>query len=106
MAYNDDSRLDCSDIDCSEHNGYKRDSCPECEIQSLQARIQELEGGWIPVSERLPENNDRVLCTMVAEDSVEFVDTSWHDGDDWWEVGLCEVTHWMPLPEPPEVNDG
>lgn len=48
---------------------------------------------WIPVTERLPEENDAVLVV-------------WKDGD----IGLAFMhkddwdyaTHWMPLPLPPE----
>ena len=59
---------------------------------------------WIPVSERLPENEE-VLCI----NDYSFYMVGWLHCDD---VGnyICEsdsenmfdVTHWMPLPVPPK----
>lgn len=57
---------------------------------------------WIPVSERLPKTDERVLVTAWGEvDGVAWVDEyglwqtedySFHDSED--------VTAWMPLPAP------
>ena len=62
---------------------------------------------WIPVTERLPEQGKRYL--VVRYDYVTetpFVDILWHDAHDlWWNRlynGQYNVTHWMPLPEPPK----
>ena len=62
---------------------------------------------WIPCSERLPDENNRwVLCLCVsgAMEVLKFEYTMWN-----WDAqypGRCYmenyVTHWMPLPEPPE----
>ena len=52
---------------------------------------------WIPCSERLPDNWQGVLvCRTIAFRSfVKYV--VWHDNDPKYK----DVTHWMPLPEPP-----
>ena len=61
---------------------------------------------WIPVTERLPKNGDVVLCYMEFNDVriLQWDDVSawwlgYGRGDDWQKVN---VTHWMPLPEPPK----
>lgn len=58
---------------------------------------------WIPCSERLPENDDGVLCQDVDGDmfvgwcTVGFRnDRYWADG----EYADIKVVAWMPLPEP------
>lgn len=74
---------------------------------------------WISVSERLPmgaSGNDYcedVIAYLKDNGEGEAqVCTGWLNGDKWhlvacgedhhteWELGA--VTHWMPLPEPPE----
>ena len=57
---------------------------------------------WIPVTERLPEYT---VCVLVAysNGAVE-VDAWGHDG--WMDEDLSNgaITHWMPLPDGPEVE--
>lgn len=58
---------------------------------------------WISVKERLPEEGERVLFFCDDVDiGYFFKERGWHflDGGDWFEIN--EVTHWMPLPEPPK----
>ena len=54
---------------------------------------------WISVEDRLPENNKHYLifndnCVLFAR----YKDKAWQDGI-WF---YRNVTHWMPLPEPPK----
>lgn len=60
---------------------------------------------WIPVSERLPEENGFYLATcdgeICGEDKpfsglAEFVNGKWIDDEDGYQCVLA----WMPLPEP------
>ncbi len=74
-----------------------------------------VETRWIPVSERLPEHDSRVLVAAKQPDGQlvvkELLFVDWSDppepprpewsGDRGHERN---VTHWMPLPEPPEVK--
>lgn len=80
---------------------------------------------WISVEDRLPEPLHRdVLMYIPSERDYILVDhgvimgykgsgSGWmsHMFDDEFYGGKGgyedgEVTHWMPLPDPPEVNDG
>lgn len=49
---------------------------------------------WIPVTERLPEENEIILAWVSACRDLHFCFGC--------EVAGLEVTHWMPLPEPPK----
>ena len=61
---------------------------------------------WIPVTERLPEKGEEVLVFDTRENWTGF---AWLRPDETWTAlgfdfpfDLGEVTHWMPLPEPPK----
>lgn len=90
----------------------------EAELTALRARIAELEAEarWIPVGERLPEPDKIVLalwhhggidCDTVSESLMD-------RGHGWREkemgglniyMTFWEVTHWRPLPAPPEEKE-
>lgn len=62
---------------------------------------------WISVKDRLPCSGQPAL---VANSALRLVSIAWHDaGSGCWESPVwwfCEnspeITHWMPLPEPPK----
>jgi hypothetical protein len=64
---------------------------------------------WIPVTERLPEDNTRVLGFSEPDKDIYCYDV---DGVKWWTEDYWNtaegygITHWMPLPEPPETEKG
>lgn len=69
--------------------------------------------GWIPVTERLPEN-DAMVIGYTPCDGFMFVgyyhEENKYDWRQWYIVTAMrstkvitkKVTHWMPLPEPPK----
>ncbi len=102
--------------------------CDDCTIDRLQAHVNELqwkyddacyshdarekeieefENPWISVENRLPLDTKTVLA-WVPNNLCHYMVTlrpngewsSWQgDYRYWW---CDEITHWMPLPEPPE----
>jgi len=59
---------------------------------------------WIPVEERLPENEQDTLCCF--DDGFMATATYMDEYKDWelWQ-DAGNVTHWMPLPEPPKEEN-
>ena len=71
---------------------------------------------WISVKDRLPEDMGAVLVivsgtprkNITLDGAYEFGE---YDPDEGWILEMwpewkdATVTHWMPLPEPPEEND-
>lgn len=60
--------------------------------------------GWIPVTERLPENDNDVLVTDGEDCAVAYWRTDAQAWDDsmhgWCDLYGLEVVAWMPLPAP------
>lgn len=73
---------------------------------------------WISVKERLPEKNSLVVILHEDEMNLNYrkppVYFGKHNGQYWLETldhsdvtwsGMCNITHWMPLPELPKENE-
>lgn len=58
---------------------------------------------WINVKDRLPEEGQLVLVYMPAIDFHIDIDERYSDR--WSRYNYVDVTHWMPLPEPPKGED-
>lgn len=61
---------------------------------------------WIPVEERLPEDNTQVLAYNGKFNEVHLVD--YYSGifeDFYGPFSKGVITHWMPLPEAPRKED-
>lgn len=87
-------------------------------IEELQGRAKVLEKvadkwceavpKWIPVTEALPEKKKAHYLCLLDDDSMAVV--YWSKVPDWASKGEWtwhnpnwkEVTHWMPLPQPPK----
>lgn len=56
---------------------------------------------WIPVEERLPEDDNMVLVTCQTKKGTRNVNRAYCDGTFWHGSGsMSGVIAWMPLPEP------
>ena len=86
-CYNDNIGVDSDDIDALLD-----------ELERLQS-----ESRWIPVSgEKLPEEDIPVLGTFAGKSAV---DTCCYVKGKWWQLGrTILITHWRPLPQPPESD--
>ena len=68
------------------------------ELESSQKEL-----GWIPVSERLPDYGVIVLVVYAGNRVGEaFRQPHMKPIVGWGEWSASSVTHWMPLPPPPE----
>ena len=112
------SLRDISNMRSASH--FKRTTCKMAaqRLEAQQTRIAQLEAElkeerrWIPVEERLPEPDKQVLAIVSGRwENITFDRAyelmSWSSDEGWireaWpELEDPEVTHWKPLPEPPE----
>ena len=83
------------------------------ELEAADARIAELEEAqrWIPVSERLPEDRVTILAAFNNREILTAKYYKYYEGfgsvENYWRIEgwhSGNVTHWMPLPQPPEVQ--
>jgi len=65
----------------------------------LHAQPAPVVSGWIPVSERLPENDGAYLCwDNRYVTTYAFIFGAWQAN----QFVAKNITHWMPLPNPPK----
>ena len=83
-------------------------------IVEQQARIEALEAErrWMPFEkpEQLPQTmwapnySDPILVAILSGKTRFVRDDRYDFVQDRWDSGCVGVTHWMPLPEPPEAE--
>lgn len=80
------------------------------EITRRELKLRMSKPRWISVKDRLPETRTEVLVYIQPKDdkqphpafiSLDFLESGgyWTEATQPWQY---EVTHWMPLPEPPK----
>lgn len=60
---------------------------------------QNKQGQWIPIEEGLPES----WVTVLVYTQHDTMDMIWYSAINGWQRNV-PVTHWMPLPEPPDMK--
>ena len=60
---------------------------------------------WIPVEERLPKENERIIAYNGVFNEIHLCD--FHDGifEDFYGPFDGTITHWMPMPTPPQRKE-
>jgi hypothetical protein len=70
------------------------------------AAVQMIPSPWISVKDRLPDDDENVLAYNSESGDI---DMAWYNGEEWiledlYEIEYLHPTHWMPLPDAPEVE--
>ncbi|EFK6636765.1 DUF551 domain-containing protein [Escherichia coli] len=91
------------------------DTAESCDDDRIEAVLRRLAGnspvtpdGWISCSERMPDDGQHViiLCDGAFVLYAQYRDGEFFDvvrnGEEFFETQSRNVTHWMPLPEPPK----
>ena len=65
--------------------------------------------GWIKCSERLPEEGQKIIIFMPNFINGSWTETAFFGSNGSWclsasilSIEKTKITHWMPLPDPPE----
>ena len=76
---------------------------PDCGGGGVCNFVISLLDRWISVDDMLPEDSTRVLVANRSGVNVAcYNGRYWERGASNKHIPLTTVTHWMPLPEPPE----
>lgn len=101
-------------VDCERDNfryGFERGKKECCDIiRSHMDEVPDNNDGWIPVSEKLPEESDYYMACICNDEVCDYdfrktwfahADDYDMDKSEWRELYDFErVTAWQPLPEP------
>lgn len=108
-------RIMASGIELKGYTEYWLSSFKEAYEMAIKVLEERPQGEWIPVSERLPDNETEVLIqygqsilvgyhmwdfTVYPSEFADGNETGWYDCKDDFICGSDEVTAWQSLPEP------
>lgn len=83
----------------SEENDDLKGTGLELETLRMAARALESKPRWIPCSERMPSDENKVLCCTQTKAGTKNVVLGYY-ADGKWRCGMnSNVVAWMPLPE-------
>lgn len=88
---------------CGPYENYSCGDCPASRPEYAERHAVGWDAkmpAWISVNDRLPEHCKNVLC--VTTRGRPFVCKYDHRWKRWVIGGNVTITHWMPMPEPPE----
>ena len=85
---------------------YRHDRLQDfCVAQGEELSRLKAQQRWIPVTERLPEDDDDVLIMSSGSISMGYYSIYNEYWADYINVYNSDVTHWMRLPERPEEDE-
>ena len=77
--------------------------------QIVQEVAEEYKGGWIPCSERLPEESGTYIVNAIENSIIHVTFAKWMPRMKKWNLTGCrsywKVNAWQPLPEPFKERD-
>lgn len=111
--YADNRKGEIADI-CKEAADTIETLSEKVRVANMERSSAYYNGGWVPVSERLPEESDYVSCLPFYDGVVIWLTdkgimgfgwyynstNNWADTNDCWSDKYGKVTAWMPLPKP------
>jgi hypothetical protein len=90
----------------------QENSCSSCKARQIIGIGYRKQSGWIPVQERLPEKEGWYLVYTAPDKKHRSINKAefckgfeWNNFEPYWRGAgghWGNVTHWMPLPEPPK----
>ena len=105
--YLDDSNLHCM-FDRSDIEEKRVDTIKEM-IEIVHEVAEEYKGGWIPCSERLPEESGTYIVNAIENSIIHVTFAKWMPRMKKWNLTGCrsywKVNAWQPLPEPFKERD-
>ena len=80
-------------------NEFYANRCNEAHRMAVSALREQEQRRWIPVTERLPDKPMKCLVYTKRGECCGYDMACYNQG---FYLQYANVTHWMPLPEPPK----